>query len=211
MKRPSLIKTTVLEITYQPLFETIEKWYSLDTSTKEKIIHLTSVRKVKKGDYLFQEGFVGSKLYYVVQGALRVFKLDNDFKEHIIRFGFENSMVGDIRSFLYQSKTELNLQALENSILIEVESDDLKELFTFSNNLSLFYKDFLEYELSRSQDRIINQLSSSAEERYMKFLKDYGDFNNRIPDRHIASFIGVTPEFFSKLKKKKIREFLDLR
>lgn len=199
-----------MEAYYEPLFNLIEQWYPLDSTVKGQIVKSSSFRKIKRGDYLFQEGQDGSKLYFVVQGAFKVFILDADFKEHVVRFGFENRMVGDIRAFLYQTKSQLNSQAIENSIVLEVGAKQLKELFLNSESLSQFYKDFLEYELSLSQDRIINQLSKSAEERYIAFLGEYGAYNNRLPDRHIASFIGVTPEFFSKLKKKKLREFLDL-
>lgn len=199
-----------MEKYYAPLFSLIEQWYPLESEIKQAIIEKSSVRKVKKSDYLFQEGQEGTKLYLVIQGALRVYVLTDDFKEHIIRFGFENRMVGDIRAFLYQTKSELNVQAIENSILLEVEAKELNALFTASQSLSLFYKEFLEFELTLAQDRIINHLAKDAEGRYLDFLKEYGTQNNRIPDRHIASYIGVTPEFFSKLKKKKIREFLDL-
>lgn len=200
-----------MESFYSPLFELIEQWYPLDVTTREQIIAKSSVRRVRKSDFLFREGQDGSKLYLVIQGALRVFVLDNNFKEHVIRFGFENRMIGDIRAFLYQTQSELNVQAIENSVLLEVSAESLRELFTLSESLSLFYKDFLEFELSLAQDRIINHLAKDAEGRYLDFISEYGAHNNRISDRHIASYIGVTPEFFSKLKKKKIREFLELR
>lgn len=195
---------------YTSLFELIEMWYPLEEGTKRLIVEKSQVRRVKRTDYLFQEGQDGTSMFFVVQGGVRGFVLDNEFKEHVVRFGFENRMVGDIRAFLYGTRSELNLQAIENAILLEVSSCNLKELFVGSNTLSLFYKDFLEYELSIAQDRIINQLSKKAEDRYLSFLKEFGKYNNRIPDKYIASYIGVTPEFFSKLKKKVIREFLNL-
>jgi CRP-like cAMP-binding protein len=195
---------------YSSLFELIGQWYSLTEDTKEAIQSKSELRRIKRGDYLFQEGQQGDHLFFVVQGCIRAFVLDNDFKEHNIRFGFENEVVGDIQSFRYQTKSTLNLQALENTVVLQVNPSNLRELFTLDTSLSLFYKDFLEFELSHAQKRIINQLSKNSENRYLDFLEQYGQFNNRLPDRHIASYIGVTPEFFSKLKKRKIREFLEL-
>lgn len=195
---------------YASLFSLIEQWYPIDTAIKEEIMTKSQVRKVKKGDYLFQEGQNANCLYFVVSGALRVFVLNDDFKEYTIRFGFENKMVGDPKAFLYQSKTQLNLQAFENSILLEVDSESLLALFKSSHNLSVFYKDFLEFELTKAQDRIINHLVKDAESRYDDFIEEYGNQNNRLSDRHIASYIGVTPEFFSKLKNTKLKKLFDL-
>jgi CRP/FNR family transcriptional regulator, anaerobic regulatory protein len=167
-------------------------------------------RKVKKGAFLFKEGESVTSVYMVYKGALKLYYLNADFKELILSFGFENSIIRDYLSALGHSNQYLNLQAFENSIVFEFPVDKfIKICNTYPNNDIL--NRYILTEIVNSQKRILLNIGGSAEDRYDDFIKHFKNFTNRIPDRYIASYIGVTPEFFSKLKKKKIREYLEFK
>lgn len=195
---------------YTSFFTFLQEKYEICHETKNELISSTKTRRIKKGNYLFQEGDKNSKLFFIVSGALRLYSINDDFKEFVIKFAFENQLICEMNSFLYNSVCELNLQALENTIVIEFNSSSTNSFFKDVNGLRNYYKDFIEMELSKLEKRITNQLVNDAHGRYLDFTIDYGNFYNRIPDRYIAQYIGVTPEFFSKLKKNAIRGFLDL-
>lgn len=181
-----------------------------DEEIKTIIPHFT-VKKIKKGNFLFRNGEVNNNYIVVIKGALRLFYINEDFKEYSLRFAFENQNVGDLKSFVYGEKSELNLHALENTVTIEVDREKLSMLLNKFPKLNPFLINQYEEALITANQRILLNISSSAEERFDDFIARNGNYNNRLSDRHIASYIGVTPEFYSKLKKKKLREYLGLK
>ena len=168
------------------------------------------IRKVKKYAYLFKEGERAEQYNLVAKGALRLYYMNDDFKEFSLRFAFEEQWIGDLDSFTATNASNLNLQAMENTIVYQIDRSDQKLLL---HEIPKLYRIFLfkfEERLLEANKRILLNISATAEERFDEFINNYGNYYNRIPDRHIASFIGVTPEFFSKLKNAKLKEYLQI-
>lgn len=151
--------------------------------------------KVKKGTILQTVGEVDTKVYHVKSGLLRSYTIDNKGKEHIFLFAPEGWTIAD--SATSEEKSELFIDALEDSLVIKVKKNIDKE----KQNIKPILKRVLVL-----QKRIIMLMSSSAIERYNHFVKTYPDIIQRVPQKMIASYLGITPEALSKIKNKKINK-----
>lgn len=145
---------------------------------------------------------------FVADGALRLYLLDDQLKEHNMMFAFENWWIGDIGAFLANEESRYYLQAMENSIIYQISSADQQILLDHHIKFCRLFRKKFERALIRTQKRLIDNISSSAHSRYQDFLDTYPNYVNRLPDRYIASYIGVTPEFFSKIKKQVLHDYL---
>jgi CRP-like cAMP-binding protein len=150
------------------------------------------MKKFKKGEIIQYQGDVNTKVYYVEAGLLRSYTIDENGKEHIFMFAPEGWIVAD--SLPPDSPCELFIDALEDSMVKVVEKED----DTIEHNESKLIK-----RISVLQKRIIMLLSSSAKERYEYFLDTYPNISQRIPQKMIASFIGITPQALSTLRNEK--------
>lgn len=150
--------------------------------------------KVKKGEVLQQKGDLNSKIYTVEKGLLRSYSIDEKGKEHIFMFAPENWLVADNNP--KEEPAELFIDALEDSIVHVGE-----KVFNEDN-----FSDKIMKRLSVLQKRIIMLMSSSAIDRYEYFEKTYPQIVQRVPQKMIASFLGITPEALSRVKKERLSE-----
>jgi len=150
--------------------------------------------KVKKGQILQHQGDLNSKVYHVESGLLRSYSIDSKGKEHIFMFASENWIIGD--SVASTEPCELFIDVLEDAVLLV---EDKAESIQDANTKTLFKR------LNTLQNRIIMLMSSTAIERYEYFLVTYPNIIQRVPQRMIASYLGITPEALSKVKGDKAR------
>lgn len=114
--------------------------------------------------------------------------------------------MGDMYSLLSQKPGNLFIEVIEDAEVVLLSKENQEELYTEIPKLERFFRILTENSLVANQERIMDNLSLSAEVRYDKFLKRYSNLNHKIPQKQIASYIGVTPEFFSKMKSKLLRK-----
>ena len=157
-------------------------------------LHLLKEIHVKKGQILQHKGELNSKQYNVKSGLLRSYAIDAKGKEHIFIFAPENWTIADGTDPQYSS--ELFIDAIEDSIITVQE----KHFLTSNSTQALFNR------ISVLQTRVIMLMSSSAIERYEHFIETYADIVQRVPQRMIASYLGITPEALSKAKGQRIRK-----
>lgn len=150
--------------------------------------------KIKKGEIVQTAGELNTKIYHVESGLLRSYSIDDRGKEHIFLFAPEGWTIADTTS--KNVKAELYIDALENSTVIVVDKDPEKE----KQNIKPLLK-----RLFILQKRIIMLMSSSAIERYDHFVATYPAITQRVPQKMIASYLGITPEALSKVKSKKVK------
>ena len=131
-----------------------------------------------------------------------MYLLDENAKEHNLQFAVENWWIGDIGSFHSGEPSRLYIEALENSTILQIKKDDQLKLFVEHPKFNRIFRVFTENALVSCQKRILQNISSTAEERYLDFLNLYPFFFNRISNVQIASFLGITPEFLSTIRKK---------
>ena len=186
----------------EPLLDYFSSYMPL---SEEEIVGLESVfveRKIKRRQFILQEGDVCKLNSFVVEGCFRMYLVDENGKEHNLQFAVENWWIGDIGSFHSGEPSRLYIEALENSTILQIKKEDQLKLFAEHPKFNRIFRVFTENALVSCQKRILQNISSTAEERYLDFVKQYPFFFNRISNVQIASFLGVTPEFLSTIRKK---------
>lgn len=184
------------------ILEHIRKFVHLTPEEEHLLLSKTEIKTVKAKSVLLHAGEVCKETYFVNSGLLRSFNVNDNIVEHILHFACEGWWMGDLYSLITQKPGNLFIEALEDSELVVLSKEKQEELYLEIPKLERFFRILTENSLVAHQERLMNNLSLSAEERFEKFCQKYPSLIQRVPQRQIASYIGVTPEFFSKLKKK---------
>lgn len=157
---------------------------------------------VKRGEVIHSSGVISKKAYRVISGCLKSFVLDKAGKEHIIQFAPENWIISDMASFFNQEPSKIYIEAIEESNIQVLSHDTYADLEKLNEDFILEMNLKLRNNLIASNKRLIALLSSTAEERYIEFTKTYPMLVQRLPLKLIASYIGITPEYLSDLRRK---------
>lgn len=176
--------------------------YPLTKSEKLVIHEVFKSKKVLKGHFLLEEGAVSKLNSFIAKGCMRMYRLDANGKEHNLQFAVENWWIGDIRSFYQNSPSNFYIQALETTQLFQITRSDQFRLFEEYPLFNRRFRVITENALVSTQERVLGNQSLTAKERYLSFAKKYPYFLSRIQSLHIASYLGITPEFLSTLKKQ---------
>lgn len=146
-------------------------------------------------------GEVSSHMRFIANGCLRAYYMDEMAKEHVVQFGIEGWWVNDLYSYLTQTPAKQFVQALEPTTILQIHRDSLNKLYDQVPAIERFYRLKFEKAYISLQDRTINSMSKTAEERYLEFRTKYRGIEQRVPQYMIASYLGITPEFLSALRK----------
>ncbi len=158
-------------------------------------------RTIKRRQFILQEGDVCKHYTFVVKGCFRMYKVDKKGNEHNLQFSVEDGWVGDVGSFHTEEPSELYIEAMEPSIILQIEKADLLHLYIHYLNFNRNFRVLVENAFISLQKRVIQNISATAEEKYLDFIQHYPDLFNRISNVQIASYLGITPEFLSKIRK----------
>ena len=180
---------------YSAILKNIAKHITLDEKDAARFTSLLSYREVKKKESLVREGELCRNISYVQSGVLRAYYLDKEGNENIIMFAINDWWVTDIYSFATGNPAVMHIDALENSEIFQLSKNDLETLFREVPGFERFFRIIMQNSYIREQLRSIQNLSLSAEERYLNFTQKYPDFMQRISQKQIASYLGITPEF----------------
>jgi CRP-like cAMP-binding protein len=189
-------------MTTKPLIDYFEKFLPLNEEEMSFVQEVFKERSIKRRQFILQEGDVCLYNSFVVEGCFKMFMVDNNGKEHNLQFAVENWWIGDIGSFHSEEPSKLYIEALENSTILQIKKEDQLKLFVDYPKFNRIFRVFTENALVGTQRRVLQNISSTAEERYLDFLKRYPYFFNRISNVQIASYLGVTPEFLSTIRRK---------
>ena len=179
----------------------------------EKRIHVTQKefdlcckffipRKVRKRQFLLQEGDICRFMAFVNQGCLREYTVDHKGEEHIIEFAIKDWWVSDLKSFLSGSTSTHNIDAIHDSEVLLLEKEARDTLLERFPKMERFFRLLLERHFVATQRRISDSLTSSAEERYLAFLQRYPVLVEQVPQQYIASYLGITPQSLSRIRKE---------
>ncbi len=185
----------------QALIQHIEKIITLSDNAKFDLAAKITTKKLRRKQYLLQEGDVCRHYNFVLNGCMRMYFLDQKGTEHILQFASKNGWIADIGSLHNDQPSRLCIDALQHSEILRISKDDLIELYGSHPAFDRYFRVLTENAFVGMQQRVLQNISSTAEERYLSFLKKYPLLANQLPQVHIASFIGVTPEFLSKLRR----------
>jgi CRP-like cAMP-binding protein len=187
---------------FYPILKNISRHIQL---TKEETAQFTTVLKMKnlrKRQYLLQPGDVCRFENFVSRGLLRAYTIDDKGAEHILMLAVEDWWISDLFSFLSNTPSTMYIDALEDSEIISIEKTDLEKLYIEIPKLERLMRILFQKAFVAQQQRILASISQSAEERYTSFLKKYPSLEQRIPQTQIASYLGITPETLSRVRKQ---------
>ena len=172
---------------------------TLTAEEQDYFIALLHERKIRKKQYLSQEGDIAKGPVFVAEGIMRSYSLDKNGFEHVIQFAPPGWWIGDMNSMIRQQPGILYCDALEDSTLLWLWKSDLDKLYAAVPKFERFFRILAENAIATYQARIINILSLPAKERYASFCQLYPSLIDCLPQKQVASYIGVTPEFLSKM------------
>jgi CRP-like cAMP-binding protein len=187
---------------YNSLLTNIRRFVEFSPEEEQELIAIIRTTRVKRRQFLDQPGFVSGFRNYVVKGALRSFLVDNDGKDHTVQIAVEDWFISDFYSYITQTPATLYVEALEDSLLFQMKYDDIEKLCSRSHHLSEYFRITTERAFANSRRRALSNLSKTAEERYLEFLERYPGVVQRVPQKIIASYLGISPEFLSKIRSQ---------
>jgi CRP-like cAMP-binding protein len=189
-----------LETSHEPLISYFERLIPLNKEEKELVNKVFHPRLFRKRQYILQEGDTCNQFNFVVRGCLRSYKIDEKGNVYVLQFAAENNWINDLGSFHNIKPSALNIDALEDTVVLQISLDDLIVLYTEASKFQRIFRVLVENAFIRLQERLLQNISSTAEERYLSFLALYPHLSNRLSQVQIAAYIGVTPEFLSRLR-----------
>jgi len=187
------------------ILQSISKHISLSEEEQALFTALLQPRKLKRRQVLLQEGSICRHSAFVVTGCLRGFTVDKNGYEHVLNFAPPGWWMADMYSLITQKPGALNIEALEPSEVLLLSKQDQEMLYQQVPKFERFFRILIENALVSNQQRLLDNLSMTAEERYRDFCTRYPSLVDCVPQKHIASYIGITPEFFSKMRSELLR------
>jgi len=186
----------------EKLFRSFDKYLPLSEAECADLGTRVMERRLKRKQYLLQEGEVCRQYYFVAEGCFRVFHIDSKGIEHNLQFVGEGDWIMEIDSFYEEKPSKVFVQANEPAVVLQLKKPDLLHLFVTNPKFDRNFRVIVERRYVELENRMLQAISSSTEERYLSFLKTYPKLANNIPNSQIASYLGITPEFLSKVRKK---------
>ena len=185
------------------ILQNIAKHISLTKEQENYFLSLLKNKKVRKKLFLSQEGDISKGTFFVTEGILRSYTVDKNGFEHVLQFAPPGWWMADMYSLITQQPGSLSIDAVEDSEVLLLPKQELDKLYNEIPAFERFFRILAENALVTFQQRLIDNLSLTAKERYANFCKRYPLLIERLPQKQVASYIGVTPEFLSKMLKSK--------
>ena len=189
----------------QSILENIAKHVALTPEEQELFLSRTETKPFKAKTILLSAGEVATCTYFVNSGILRSFTINDNIIEHVLHFACEGWWIGDMYSYISEKPGNLFIEVLEDAEVVIITKENHQSLYQEIPKLERFFRILAENSLVAHQERLMDNLSLTAEERFEKFCSKYPTLIQKIPQKHIASYIGVTPEFFSKMKSRLLK------
>lgn len=191
---------------FKPILQAVARHIDLTDAEKDYFISMLEYRKLKRRHLLLREGEVCHSSTFVLSGCLRGFTVDKNGFEHVLNFAPEGWWIADMYSFISQQAGILNIESLEETQVLLLAKNRQDVLFAEVPKFERFFRILIENSLVANQQRLLNNLSLTAQERYQYFLKQYPSLINRLPQKHLAAYLGITPEFFSKMRNDLLKK-----
>jgi CRP-like cAMP-binding protein len=182
------------------LINNIRRYISLSDEEAKEIMSFFELNKVSKKIMLLEKGDESDFTLFVSSGCLKMYSLDEDGVKHIIQFASEDWWISDLYSFLTGNPSEYYIESVKDTSYLKLTKEQREIMLEKHPKMERFFRIMCEYNIIHSRKRIVDLMQTPAKERYEKFCKMYPTIVNDVPLKHIASYIGVTPEFLSKLR-----------
>ena len=186
------------------LFQQIKKYIDLSDSESTIIYKFTEQSNYKKKEFVLQENNVCRNLYFVEKGCLRMYFINEIAVEQIVQFALEGWWISDYKSFMNDTPSDYYIQTIEDSKISSINIEKLDQLLHEIPKLERYFRMILQKELAAAQLKSKLMYEMSKEEFYHHFCTSFPEFVQRVPQYMIASYLGLTPEYVSELRKRKI-------
>jgi len=186
--------------------ENINHKTRLSPENLERLTAAFKVIKVKKKQLLIQPGFVAKYRIYVLKGAFHSYVIDDKGNQHTIQFAVDDWWISDYNSYIHQTPATQFVEALENSIILQIDHQAEQQLKDSNLELATLFRLMAEHTAAYLARRIVSNLTQNAEERYNEFVARYPKVMQRLPQYALASYLNMTREFLSKIRNDKVRK-----
>jgi CRP-like cAMP-binding protein len=184
------------------LIKSIALHVDIASDEQQQVLSLMIERRFKKGQFINSEGEINRYTNFVVKGSVRTFYIDINGHEHIIQLAIAGWWIGDFPSFINQQPGFLYTEALEPVELLSLSYENLQRLYESIPKLDRFFRILFQKAYVSFQLRTLHNLSFDAEQRYTAFCDAYPQIDQQVSQKHIASYLGMSAEFLSKIKKR---------
>lgn len=198
----SIKKRTIILILIQNFKTYLTQNANISEKDFSEIISILQTKTIKKGAFLLQSGEICKYSFFVEKGLLRSYTIDKNGKEHIIQFAPESWIISDRSSTFFNESSELYIDAIEDSEVILLNDNFFEDLSCNSAEFAKSNTQALHNHIRNLQNRVNMLLGATAEDRYLQFVKMYPDILLRVPQWMIASYLGITPESLSRVRKE---------
>ena len=186
----------------QNLIQHIRKYINLDDSEILTLNKYVEQINYKKKEFVLQENNVCRNLFFVEKGCLRMYFINEKAVEQIVQFALDGWWISDLKSFINNTPSDYYIQTIENSKIISVDVEKLDELLNELPKLEKYFRIIMQKELAAAQFKSKLMYGMSKEDFYKHFCASFPEFVQRVPQYMIASYLGLTPEYVSELRKK---------
>jgi CRP-like cAMP-binding protein len=183
------------------ILRNVSRTINLTDREVEYFKSVLSHRRLQRRQYLLQAGDVCRYESYIVDGCLRGYHFDREGSEHTTFLAVEDWWISDLESFIRKTPATMTIKALEDTEVLQIEQSAFEALCRQVPKFERLFRLLLQNAFIAHQRRILAIISQSAEERYQEFLERYPQIAQRVPQKHIASYLGVTPEFLSRIRR----------
>lgn len=187
---------------YNNILENIKRYVPLTKEDEGEFTSIVRTTTIKKRQFIVQPNFICSHQTYVLKGAFRAYFINDEGIDHTIQFAIEDWFISDFNSYIHQTPAFLFVEALEDSIVQQMAYADIEKLCDNNPKFEKFFRLVAQKSFAFSQRRILSNLGKSAEERYLEFLSLYPSIVQRVPQYALASYLGMSAEFLSKIRKR---------
>lgn len=191
---------------FLPIKNNVSRFIQLTEEEQEYFVSLLRISKIKKRQFIVQPEFICEYRSYIVKGAMRAYLADNESKEHTIALAIEDWWIGDISSYIFQEPATFFVEALEDSELIQLSYNNEQLLLENIPKFERYFRIIAQRGIADMQKRMLSNISKSAEKRYEEFSKSYPQFLQRFPQHIIASYLGITKETLSRIRKSVVKK-----
>jgi CRP-like cAMP-binding protein len=191
---------------FLPVIKYVARYIELTEKEEKYFVSLLRITKVKKKQFIVQPEFVCKYSSYILKGAMRAYLVTNEAQEHTIAIAIEDWWISDYNSYIFQQPATLFVEALEDTTLIQLDYNAEQLLMETIPKFERFFRIITQRSFASHQKRMLSNLSLSAEERYEDFIHKYPAVVNRVPQYVLASYLGFSTEFLSKIRNKKVKK-----
>ena len=188
----------------QKIIDHLQKFVSVNQAEAEQFAASFREVKIKKRQFIVQPNFTARHRNYVLEGTFRAYVVADEGQDHTISFAIDDWWITDYNSYIYQKPATMFVVALQDSTILQIDFEKEQTLKKANHKFETFFRIVAERGLAFYQRRIISNLTQTAEERYTHFVQNYPQIIQRVPQYALASYLGMSTEFLSRIRNKKV-------